>query len=139
MLFEEKRAWIALKGQGKLWINSVGYEVIAARPLPKDALTYCSNDVDELRALWSYYHWHLQTTRDPQRLRKCKDQRVKESQLSESMPNSYHKTYGPWYCSILSDDDYDCEDDDSDIDGTYVRPLPLPGLRAICKRESRLV
>jgi exonuclease 3'-5' domain-containing protein 1 len=83
----EKQAWEGVKEKGRnLFAPKRGgsYEVFNARPLSRDMLLYCIQDVQFMPKLWQYYYSKMTTK-----------ERVDSSQAATFNGDGKHMAKGP--------------------------------------------
>ena len=97
---EEKKVWEAVKDKGaRLFAPEKGgkYEVFDQRPLSKEMIDYCVQDVRFLPGLWEVYVRRLGNSKKwAAKIEKATLDRVKESQAIDYDPHSKSKALGPW-------------------------------------------
>lgn len=97
MTIEERTAWSVAKEKGvRLFAPERGgtYEVFNTRPLPKEIMDYCVQDVQFLPKLWSHYSPKL-TRKWSQKLVQATRDRVALSQAASYNGHGCHKTLAP--------------------------------------------
>lgn len=97
----ERLDWKTTKEAGvRLFAPERGgsYEVFNQRPLKKEVLEYCVQDVEFLPRLWKCYNQRaiVQEKRIAEKIEKAVQRRIEESQSSEYLPHGRHKAIGPW-------------------------------------------
>jgi exonuclease 3'-5' domain-containing protein 1 len=115
MTAAEKSAWLAAKERGmKLFAPEKGgrYEVFNERPLAKEIIQYCVQDVQFLPRLWSRYQKRLSASW-AKKVQVATEERVSLSQSKHYKGHGKHKALAPagWYTAPARrtsrwDDDY---------------------------------
>ncbi|KAH7370760.1 domain-containing protein 1 [Rhexocercosporidium sp. MPI-PUGE-AT-0058] len=96
----EKKRWEGVKDRGALLFapeKGGRYEVFDERPLSREMIDYCVQDVRFLPGLWDVYTKRLGGDEKWKRLiEDATLERVKESQRKNYQPHSKSKVFGPW-------------------------------------------
>lgn len=101
MTAAERSKWHAAKEDGmKLFLPDKGgrYEVFNDRPLAKDIIQYCVQDVNFLPRLWSHYQGRISASW-ALKVRATTEERVSSSQSKGYNGHGKHKALAPagWY------------------------------------------
>lgn len=115
---EEKRAWEDTKEKGRrLFAPERGgqYAVFDERPLNRDLITYCVQDVLHMPDLWKVYCQMLRgrgVANWRRTIKTATKMRVKDAESASYIPNSWAKVLAPSWATVV----YDPDDSDEDYD-----------------------